>query len=61
MEDAVQNIGQGKEHNEKDDYWVLGILTYKFMIGNPPFEDWSRIWLCIDITITFMYGWLSQT
>ncbi|KAF7371049.1 Kinase-like protein [Mycena sanguinolenta] len=35
---------EGKEHNEKAsllsvDYWALGVLTYEFMIGAPPFED----------------------
>ncbi|KAJ8518270.1 hypothetical protein ONZ45_g4628 [Pleurotus djamor] len=30
---------EGKEHCEKVDYWALGVLTYEFMIGNPPFED----------------------
>ncbi|KAJ7134238.1 other/AUR protein kinase [Mycena epipterygia] len=30
---------EGKEHNEKVDYWALGVLTYEFMIGAPPFED----------------------
>lgn len=29
----------GKEHNEKVDYWALGVLTYEFMCGAPPFED----------------------
>ncbi|KAE9396278.1 kinase-like protein [Gymnopus androsaceus JB14] len=30
---------EGKEHTEKVDYWALGVLTYEFLIGNPPFED----------------------
>ncbi|KZP26323.1 kinase-like protein [Athelia psychrophila] len=32
-----------KEHNEKVDYWALGVLTYEFLIGNPPFEDRSGV------------------
>ncbi|KAK7464837.1 Vacuolar protein sorting-associated protein 70 [Stygiomarasmius scandens] len=28
-----------KEHSEKVDYWALGVLTYEFLVGNPPFED----------------------
>ncbi|KAJ7068981.1 kinase-like protein [Mycena belliarum] len=30
---------EGKEHNEKVDYWALGVLTYEFVIGAAPFED----------------------
>ena len=30
-----------KEHNEKVDYWALGVLTYEFICGHPPFEDLS--------------------
>jgi serine/threonine protein kinase len=30
---------ESKEHNEKVDLWALGVLTYEFLIGNPPFED----------------------
>ena len=30
---------EGKEHTEKVDYWALGVLTYEFICGAPPFED----------------------
>ncbi|VDB91791.1 unnamed protein product [Peniophora sp. CBMAI 1063] len=28
-----------KDHNEKVDHWALGVLTYEFLVGKPPFED----------------------
>ncbi|KAL4069999.1 kinase-like domain-containing protein [Scleroderma yunnanense] len=34
---------EGKEHNEKVDYWALGVLTYEFLVGCPPFEDKSSV------------------
>ncbi|KAF9241069.1 kinase-like protein [Melanogaster broomeanus] len=34
---------EGKEHNEKVDYWALGVLTYEFLVGNPPFEDRNSV------------------
>lgn len=30
---------EGKEHSEKVDYWALGVLTFEFLCGKPPFED----------------------
>ncbi|KAI0762001.1 kinase-like protein [Trametes elegans] len=30
---------EGREHSEKVDYWALGVLTYEFICGAPPFED----------------------
>ncbi|KAH9950636.1 kinase-like protein [Amylocystis lapponica] len=30
---------EGKDHTEKVDYWALGVLTYEFICGAPPFED----------------------
>ncbi|KAH9960336.1 kinase-like domain-containing protein, partial [Lactifluus volemus] len=32
---------EGREHNEKVDYWALGVLTYEFTVGQPPFEEMS--------------------
>ncbi|KAI0671103.1 kinase-like protein [Trametes maxima] len=32
---------EGREHSEKVDYWALGVLTYEFICGAPPFEDLS--------------------
>lgn len=30
---------ENREHSEKVDYWALGVLTYEFINGAPPFED----------------------
>ncbi|KAG5339733.1 Serine/threonine-protein kinase ark1 [Termitomyces sp. Mn162] len=30
---------EGREHTKEVDLWALGVLTYEFLIGNPPFED----------------------
>ncbi|THH30581.1 hypothetical protein EUX98_g3605 [Antrodiella citrinella] len=32
---------EGREHSEKVDLWALGVLTYEFIVGNPPFEELS--------------------
>lgn len=32
---------EGREHSEKVDYWALGVLTFEFLVGKPPFEDLS--------------------
>ncbi|KAJ3515783.1 hypothetical protein NLJ89_g1546 [Agrocybe chaxingu] len=34
---------EGREHNEKVDYWALGVLTYEFVNGFPPFEDRNSV------------------
>jgi aurora kinase len=33
---------EGKEHDRNVDVWSLGILTYEFMVGRPPFEHDER-------------------
>jgi len=29
---------EGREHDNTADVWSLGVLTYEFLVGNPPFE-----------------------
>ena len=29
---------EGREHDSTADVWSLGVLTYEFLVGNPPFE-----------------------
>jgi serine/threonine protein kinase len=29
---------EGREHGSGVDVWGLGVLTYEFLYGNPPFE-----------------------
>lgn len=29
---------EGKEHTAAVDLWALGVLTYEFVVGGPPFE-----------------------
>lgn len=30
---------EAKDHDSKVDLWALGVLTYEFLVGNPPFEE----------------------
>lgn len=32
---------EGQPHTEKVDLWALGVLTYEFIVGKPPFEEMS--------------------
>ncbi|KAK9480582.1 kinase-like domain-containing protein [Lipomyces japonicus] len=30
---------EAKDHDFRVDLWALGVLTYEFLVGNPPFEE----------------------
>ena len=30
---------QHKQYGNKVDHWCLGVLTYEFLVGRPPFEN----------------------
>jgi aurora kinase len=32
---------EGREHTARVDHWALGVLTYEFLVGRPPFEETS--------------------
>ncbi|OMH83915.1 Serine/threonine-protein kinase ark1 [Zancudomyces culisetae] len=32
---------EGKDHTNEVDLWSLGVLTYEFLVGIPPFEELS--------------------
>ncbi|KAE9556186.1 hypothetical protein FO519_000674 [Halicephalobus sp. NKZ332] len=32
----------GAAHDKRVDYWAVGVLTYEFLVGNPPFESSSQ-------------------
>ena len=29
---------EGRDHDHHADTWTLGVLTYEFLVGSPPFE-----------------------
>ena len=33
---------EGSMHDERVDHWALGVLTYEFLVGKPPFESESN-------------------
>merc|ERR1711997_567182 len=33
---------EGNTHDDKVDLWSLGVLTYEFLVGKPPFEAESN-------------------
>ena len=37
---------EGKEHDHNVDNWTLGVLTYEFLVGMPPFEaeGHKKVW-----------------
>jgi serine/threonine protein kinase len=39
--DVLVRQVEGREHNERVDHWALGVLTYEFLVGKPPFEELS--------------------
>jgi len=33
---------ENRSHDEKVDHWTIGILTYEFLVGSPPFETQNQ-------------------
>lgn len=45
-----------KPHTAAVDLWALGVLTYEFLVGNPPFEDLSGATGAFPIFFSSFYG-----
>jgi hypothetical protein len=48
---------EGREHDAGVDVWGLGVLTYEFLYGCPPFEAAGHHEVRLDGTL-LLAGWL---
>lgn len=42
---------EGREHGSGVDVWGLGVLTYEFLYGNPPFEAAGHHEVCGEVLL----------
>ena len=40
---------ENRSHDEKVDHWTIGILTYEFLVGSPPFETQNQQVQCMIV------------
>ena len=43
MDYVPPEMVQGENYNFRTDNWSIGVLTYEFLVGKPPFEKKSRM------------------
>lgn len=57
---------EGKAHDSKVDIWSLGVLTYEFLVGKPPFEahgqneTYKRIQVCLGLVRSISKALISH-
>ena len=47
---------EGRDHDHNADTWTLGVLTYEFLVGGPPFEapDAKCVHLYVSLSIAML-------
>jgi serine/threonine protein kinase len=51
---------EGQTHDEKVDLWSLGVLTFEFLVGKPPFEASASKHLTVIFIVRSMFRILLQ-
>jgi serine/threonine protein kinase len=52
---------EGQTHDEKVDLWSLGVLTFEFLVGKPPFEASASKILTVVFSVRSVFRiWLQR-